>query len=70
MESMKMMNRIKNTPLAPLKGGTSSATTTDGRNSPLEGGRGVSETTIDVSGLANGMYFLKVGNKTVKFIKE
>ena len=59
-----------NTPLTPLKGGTSSATTTDGRNSPLEGGRGVSEIVIDVSGLANGMYFLKVDNKVVKFIKE
>jgi len=28
------------------------------------------ETTIDVSHLANGMYFLKVGNQVVKFVKE
>jgi len=28
------------------------------------------ETTIDVSGLASGMYFLKIGNKVVKFVKE
>jgi hypothetical protein len=26
--------------------------------------------TIDVSHLANGMYFLKIGNKTVRFVKE
>jgi len=29
-----------------------------------------SEIEIDVSHLANGMYFLKIGNKVVKFIKE
>ena len=28
------------------------------------------ETTIDISHLANGMYFLKFGNKTVRFVKE
>jgi hypothetical protein len=28
------------------------------------------ENTIDVSHLAKGMYFLKTGNKTVKFVKE
>ena len=28
------------------------------------------EVIIDVSGLANGMYFLKVGNKTARFVKE
>jgi len=28
------------------------------------------ETTIDVSHLAQGMYFLKVGNKVVKFVKQ
>jgi len=28
------------------------------------------EAIIDVSHLANGMYFLKINNKTVKFIKE
>ena len=27
-------------------------------------------TTINVANLANGMYFLKVGSKTVKFVKE
>jgi hypothetical protein len=26
--------------------------------------------TIDVSHLAKGMYYLKIGNKTMKFIKE
>ena len=26
--------------------------------------------TIDVSGLANGMYYLKIGDKTVRFVKE
>jgi hypothetical protein len=25
---------------------------------------------IDISHLANGLYFLKIGNKTVKIIKE
>ena len=51
------------TPLTPLKGGT---------KSPFEGGRGMSEkapslseraggeVTIDISHLANGMYFLKI----------
>jgi len=28
------------------------------------------EITIDVSSLANGMYFLKIGNQVIKFIKE
>jgi hypothetical protein len=28
------------------------------------------ETTIDVSHLAKGMYYLKVDGKTVKFVKE
>jgi len=28
------------------------------------------EVIIDVSHLTNGMYFLKVGNQVVKFIKE
>ena len=28
------------------------------------------EMTIDVSHLANGMYFLKIDNKVVKFVKE
>jgi len=28
------------------------------------------ETTIDVSHLTNGMYFLKVGNKMAKFVRE
>ena len=28
------------------------------------------ETTIDVSHLPSGIYFLKIGNKTVKFVKE
>jgi len=28
------------------------------------------ETTIDISHLANGMYYLRVGEKTVKFVKE
>jgi len=31
---------------------------------------GSPEMTIDVSHLASGMYFLKIGNKTVKFVKE
>jgi len=28
------------------------------------------ETTIDISPLANGMYFLKINEKTVKFVKN
>ena len=28
------------------------------------------ETTIDVSHLANGMYYLKIGDRTVRFVKE
>jgi len=28
------------------------------------------ETTIDISHLANGLYFLKVGGKMVKVVKE
>jgi hypothetical protein len=28
------------------------------------------EITIDVSGLAKGMYFLKIDGKTVRFVKE
>ena len=28
------------------------------------------ETIIDISHLAKGMYFLKIGNKTAKFVKE
>ena len=55
-----------NTPLAPLKGGIDGVE----ENSPFKGGRGMSEITIDVSHLAKGMYFLKIGNQTTKFIKE
>ena len=40
------------------------------QNSPFEGGRGMSEITIDVSHLANGMYFLKIENQVVKFVKQ
>jgi len=55
-----------NTPLAPLKGGIDGVE----ENSPFKGGRGMSEITIDVSHLAKGMYFLKIGEKVVKFVKE
>ena len=48
------------TPLPPLKGGIS----------PFEGGRGMSEITIDISHLANGMYYLRIGEKVAKFVKE
>ena len=48
------------TPLTPLKGGIS----------PFEGGRGMSEIVIDISHLANGMYFLKIDNKVMKFVKQ
>ena len=53
-----------------------------GEYSPFEGGRGMSEkapslleraggeVVIDISHLANGMYFLKIGNNVVKFVKE
>jgi len=40
------------------------------QNSPFEGGSGMSEITIDISHLANGMYYLKVNGKTVKFVKQ
>jgi hypothetical protein len=39
-------------------------------NSPFEEDRGMSEITIDVSRLASGMYYLKIADKTLKFIKE
>ena len=55
-----------NTPLAPLKGGIDGVE----ENSPFKGGRGMSEITIDVSHLAKGMYFLRIDNKVVKFVKE
>ena len=48
------------TPLTPLKGG----------DFTFEGGRGMSEIIIDISHLAKGMYFLKIGNKTARFVKE
>jgi len=56
---------LRNTPLNPPSKGETAA-----ENSPFKGGRGMSEITIDVSHLAKGMYFLKVGNQTTKFIKE
>jgi hypothetical protein len=37
---------------------------------PSFGGGGGGSIVIDVSHLANGMYFLKVDNKVIKFIKE
>jgi len=47
-------------PLNPPKGG----------KLPSEGWVGGGSISIDVSHLANGLYFLKIGNKTVKIIKE
>ena len=60
-------------PLTPLRG----------EQSPFEGGRGMSSSpanpplewglrgaTIDISHLSAGMYFLKIGNKTARFVKE
>ena len=41
-----------------------------GEYSPFEGGRGMSEITIDISHLPAGMYFLKIGNRTARFVKE
>ena len=53
-------------PLIPLRGELEPSS--NAGNFPLEGGlRGA---TIDISHLANGMYFLRVGGKTVKFVKE
>ena len=53
-------------PLTPLRGELEPSS--NAGNFPLEGGlRGA---TIDISHLANGMYFLRVGGKTVKFVKE
>jgi hypothetical protein len=37
---------------------------------PFEGGRGMSEISIDISHLSAGLYFLKVGKKIVKIVKE
>ena len=34
------------------------------------GGAGGGLITIDISHLASGLYFLKIGNKTVKVVKE
>jgi hypothetical protein len=53
-----------------------------GEQSPFEGGRGMSEKApspleraggeviIDISHLAKGLYFLKINNQVIKFIKE
>ena len=57
--------KLMQAPLSPPSKGEISA-----ENSPFEGGSGMSKITIDVSHLANGMYFLKVDNKVVKFVKE
>ena len=60
-------------PITPLRGEQSPfeggrGMSSSSANSPLEGGlRGA---TIDISHLANGLYFLKIDNKVVKFIKE
>ena len=42
----------------------------EGGKLPSFGGVGGGSIVIDVSHLSNGMYFLKVGNKTVRFVKE
>jgi len=56
---------VMQAPLNPPSNGETSAA-----NSPFKGGRGMSEIKIDVSHLASGMYFLKINNKTVKFVKQ
>ena len=60
----------KDIPLPPFKGGTASATNSAPANSPFEGGRGMSEITIDISPLQAGMYFLKIDNTVFKIIKQ
>jgi len=41
----------------------------EGGKLPSFGGAG-GGSTIDVSHLASGMYFLKIGNQVVRFVKE
>jgi hypothetical protein len=61
---------VYNTPLTPLEGGKQAPfnSPTGGKYSPPSEGQG--EVVIDISHLANGMYFLKAGNKTAKVVKE
>ena len=42
----------------------------EGGKLPSFGGVGGGSITIDISHLANGMYFLKIGNRTARFVKE
>ena len=51
-------------PLTPPEGGKQLPY---GQKLPSFGGAGF---TIDISHLANGLYFLKAGGKMVKFVKE
>ena len=53
-------------PLNPPEGGKQLPC---GQKHPSFGGDG-GGITIDISHLANGIYFLKIGNKRVKFVKE
>ena len=53
----------------PKPSKTSATLSFQGGESPLSFGEGQG-VRLDVSHLANGMYFLKIGNKTVKFVKE
>jgi hypothetical protein len=42
----------------------------EGGKLPSFGGAGGGEIVIDISHLAKGMYFLKIGNKVLRFVKE
>jgi hypothetical protein len=80
VEIYNVVGQLVYTPLTPLEGGIAPSSNT--AKSPFEGGRGMSEKApslleraggeviIDISHLAKGLYFLKIDNKVVKFIKE
>jgi len=55
---------------SPNPSQTSAPLSFQGGESSLSFGEGWGEVIIDVSHLANGMYFLKVGNKAARFVKE
>jgi len=79
------MGQSGNLPKSPFEGGQGGCYNPDNLNNlmkimvqtkekaplnPPFGGVGGGSITINISHLSNGLYFLKIGNKTVKFVKE
>jgi hypothetical protein len=63
MENIEIYNVMGQKLLAPFN-------SPEGGKLPSFGGAGGGEIVIDISHLAKGMYFLKVGNTVVRFVKE